>query len=157
MITDDILGRSRKFNPSRKPIIKRFSEDPSKLDPELKRLRHVMIKNTPDHREYCFWTDSISQTFTYMTAATILGSGLRVRSKNKQAKEIIDGFNREINVNRKSIEDYVTSSWIDEIVHGESFWRIELNKDMTYGVDLQRIDPKTLIEVKDMKYAWKKY
>jgi len=155
-ITEDILGRNRKFEPTRKPIVFRWEEDPSSLDPELKKLKHVMVKDTPDNREYCFWTDSLSQSFTYITAATIIGDGVRVRCDNSQAKRLIEDFNNEINVNRKSIEDYITSSWIDEIVHANSFWRVDLGKDYTYGVDIQRLDPKTIIKIRDPKYGWLK-
>lgn len=153
-ITEDILGRKRKFEPTRKPIIFKWEEDPSMLDPELKKLKHVMIKDTPDNREYCFWTDSLSQSFTYITAATIIGEGLKIRCDKPEAKTLIEDFNNEINVNRKSIEDYITSSWIDEMVHANSYWRIDLNKDYTYGVDLQRLDPKTIIKIRDPKYGW---
>jgi len=156
MIRDDILGRKRTFEPSRKPIIVSWDEDPSSLDPELKKLRHTMVRDTPDNREYCFWSDSISQSFSYITAATIIGSGLRIRCNNKKALKIIEGWNREINVNRKSIEDYITYSWIDEIVHGNSFWRIEFNQETPYGIDIQRLDPKTIIVKKDPKYGWTK-
>lgn len=155
-ITDDVLGRSRRYEPTRKPIIVKWDEDPSSLDPELKKLRHVMIRNTMDNREYCFWSDSISQSFSYITAATIIGSGLRINCKNKKALEIINGWCREINVNKKGIEDYITSTWIDEIVHGGSYWRIELTKEHPYGVDIQRLDPKSIKKKKDPKYGWVK-
>lgn len=157
MITENILGKRRDFEPTRKPIIFKWEEDPASLDPELKKLKHVMIKDTPDNREYCFWTDSISQSFTYITAATIIGDGLRIRSDNAQAKRLIEDFNSEINVNRKSIEDYITSSWIDEVIHANSYWRVDLNKDYTYGVDIQRLDPKTILKIRDPKYGWLKF
>jgi len=155
-ITDDILGRSRKYEPTRKPIIIKWDEDPSRLDPELKKLRHVMVRDTSDNREYCFWSDSISQSFAYITAATIIGSGLRINCKNKKALDIINGWNRQINVNRKSIQDYITSTWIDEIVHAGSYWRVELTPEHPYGVDVQRLDPKTITTIKDPVYGWQK-
>lgn len=157
MITDNIMGLSRKYDPTRKPIIVKYGEDPSALDPDLKKLRHVMVRNTQDNREYCFWSDSISQSFAYITAATILGSGLRITCKNQKALDIINGWNREININRKGIEDWVTSTWIDEIVHGHSYWRIELTREHPYGVDIQRLDPKTITKKKDPKYGWVKF
>ena len=156
MITDDILGKKRQFNPSRKPILVEWKEDPSRLDPELKRLKHVMVRDTPDNREYCFWCDSISQTFTIMTANMFTGSGLRVRSTNERAKDIIKEWNEEINVNRKTIEDYYQRSWIDEMVHAGSYWRTEFNKDVPTNIDIQRLDPKTLTIKKDRKYGWEK-
>ena len=155
-MTDDILGIKRRFDPSRKPILVEWKEDPSKLDPELKRLKHVMVKDTPDNREYCFWSDSISQTFTIMTANMFTGSGLRIRTTQKRATDIIKEWNEEINVNRKTIEDYYQRSWIDEINHAGSYWRTEFNKDVPTNIDIQRIDPKTLKIKKDRKYGWEK-
>lgn len=158
MITDNILGyNGRKFLPSRKPILVEYEIDPSSLDPDLKKLRHVMVRSDNDTREYCFWSDSISQSFAYITAATIVGSGLRINCKNKKALKIINGWNREINVNRKTIEDYITSTWIDEIVHAGSFWRVDYPDEHPFGVDIQRLDPKTIVEKKDPKYGWVKF
>lgn len=155
-MTNDILGIKRRFDPSRKPILVEWKENPSKLDPELKRLRHVMVKDSPDNREYCFWSDSISQTFTIMTANMFTGSGLRIRTSQKRATDVIKEWNEEINVNRKSIEDYYQRSWIDEIIHAGSYWRTEFNKDVPTNIDIQRIDPKTLTIKKDRKYGWEK-
>ena len=156
MITDNILGKRRKFDPSRKPMLVEWREDPSKLDPELKRLKHVMIHDTEDNREYCFWSDSISQTFTIMTANMFTGSGLRVRASQKKYKNTVKEWIEEINVNRKTIEDYFLRSWIDEIVHAGSYWRTEFNKDVPTNIDIQRIDPKTITIKKDRKYGWEK-
>ena len=156
MITDDILGQKRKFNPTRKPILVEWREDPSQLDPELKRLKHVMVRDTADNREHCFWSDSISQTFVIMTANMFTGSGLRVRTTSKTATDVIKEWNEEINVNRNTIEDYYQYSWIDEIVHANSYWRAEFNKDVPTNIDIQRIDPKTITVKKDRKYGWEK-
>ena len=156
MMTDDILGRKRRFEPSRKPIIKQYNTNISNLDPELKRLRYVMIRNTADNREYCFWNSSIAQSFSTITSSTIVGDGLRIRCTNPTAKSIIEDWNQEINVNGKSIEDYIWSSWIDELVHANDYWRIEINKDLTNKIDIQRVDPKTIIKLKDPKYGWTK-
>jgi len=139
------------------PILKTYDEQPSKLDPELKRLRHVMLRPTPDNREYCFWVSSIAQSFSYITDATITGDGLRIRCPNQEAKKIITGWNEEINVNGEAIEDYFLSSWIDEVNHAGSYWRIDNFKDLAYKIDIQRLDPKTIIKLRDPKYGWIKY
>jgi len=159
-MTDNILGKTKKdeerYKPSRKPVLLDFAEYISNLDPEIRRLRNVMIHPTQDNREYAFWNDSVSQSFTYITAYTIIGDGLRIHCPNKRAKEIIEGFNEEINVRHMNIEDYIVSSWIDEIVHANSYWRHDFNKDYNYGVDMQRLDPKTIVKVRDPKYGWTK-
>lgn len=156
MITDNILGQKRKYDPSRKPILVEYDFDPSRLDPELKRLKHVMIKDTADNREHCFWSDSISQTMTIMLANLFTGSGLRIRTPSDRATSIINEWNEEINVNHKTIEDYYQRSWIDEIIHAGSYWRAEFNKEVPTNIDIQRIDPKTLTIKKDKKYGWEK-
>jgi len=156
MITDNILGKRREYDPTRKPILVEYKDDPSRLDPELKRLKHVMIKDTADNREHCFWSDSISQTFTIMTANMFTGTGLRIRTTSQRATDIINEWNEEINVNRKTIEDYYLRSWIDEIIHAGSYWRAEFNKEVPTNIDIQRIDPKTLTIKKDRKYGWEK-
>ena len=158
MITDNIYGRKAGYKPSRKPILKVYDYDNSNLDPELKRLKYVMIKgDNPDNREYCYWNSSVARSMSTITSATIFGDGLRVRCPNNEAKNIISGWNKEINVNGKSIEDYYDSSWIDEINHAGSFWRVDSIKDLAYKLDIQRLDPKTIIKLKDPKYAWVKY
>lgn len=161
MITDNIYGRTLntpEYKASRKPILKTYDYDNSALDPELKKLKYVMIDGAnPDNREYCFWHSSVARSMCTITSATIFGDGLRVRCTNNEAKRVINGWNKEINVNGKSIEDYYDSSWIDEINHAGSFWRVDTFKDLAYKLDIQRLDPKTITKVKDPKYAWQKY
>ena len=157
MITDNIYGKTTKFKASRRPIIKTYNYDISNLDPELKKLKYVMIDgHNPDNREYCFWNSSVARSTTTITSATIFGDGLRVRCTNNEAKNIINGWNKEINVNGKAIEDYYDSTWIDEINHANSYWRVANIKDLAYKVDIQRIDPKTIYKLKDPKYGWTK-
>jgi len=108
----------------------------------------------PDNREYCFWHSSVARSTTTITSATIFGDGLRVRCPHTEAKNIINGWNKEINANGKSIEDYFDSTWIDEIVHAGSYWRVDNIKDLAYKLDIQRLDPKSLIKIKDPKYPW---
>lgn len=155
MITDNIFGKRREYEPSRKPVIREYDIQELKLDPELRKIKHVLLNpKVDDNREYCFWVSSIAQSFAYITSSVIIGDGLRIRCKNQRAKRIIEDFNDEINVNGKSIEDYITSSWIDEIIHGKSFWRIIDTKETATGIDIQRVDSKTLTRVKDDHYGW---
>jgi hypothetical protein len=124
----------------------------------MKKLKYVMINpDNVDNREFCFWNSSTARSATTITAATIVGDGLRVRCANEEARKIISGFNKEININGKSIEDYFDSSFIDEIVHAGSFWRVDNFKDLPYKIDIQRLDPKTLTKIKDPKYGYTKY
>lgn len=154
-MTDNILGKKRQYNPSRKAIVKQFKEDYRNVDPELRRLRYVSIRDTPDNREYCYWNSSVSQSFGYMTPALIEGDGLRVNTYgNTRAKELIKEWFENINVNYQSISDYICHTWIDEMMHGKDFWRVEIGNDYYANVDIQRLDPKTLTRLRDPKYGW---
>ena len=159
-MTDNVLGKQKqdteRYKATRKPVLLDFAEYISNLDPEVRKLRHVMIHPTQDNREYAFWNDSISQSFTYITAYTIIGNGLKVHCDNKRAKQLINDFNEEINVRHQHIEDYIVSSWLDEIIHANSYWRHDFNKDYNCGVDIQRLDPKTITKIRDPKYGWTK-
>jgi len=155
-MTDNVMGKVRTYEPSRKPILMEYKENYKNLDPELRKLRYVMISPTSDNREYAFWNDSVSQSFAIMTAALITGDGLKIRSSNSRAKDLIKEFNENINVNGHSIDDYITRTWIDELVHGNDFWRVAIDKDYETKVDIQRLDPKTLVLLRDNKYGWTK-
>jgi len=138
------------------PILREYRENYKNLDPELRKLRYVMISPTVDNREYAFWNDSVSQSFSVMTAALISGDGIKVNCSDSKAKTLIKEFFENINVNGLSIDDYITRTWIDELIHANDFWRIAIDKDYTCKVDLQRLDPKTLTIKRDPKYGWTK-
>lgn len=156
-ITNDIGGKKGKFKATRKPVLFNYDPKTYNLDPELRRLDHLTVKKTQDNCEYCFWSDSVSQSFAQMTSATIRGTGLRIKAAPR-IKEIVEGFNEEINVGRQTIADYYDSTWIDALTHAGSFWRVdEDHKEYPYNVDIQRIDPKTLTLKKDPGYGWRMY
>lgn len=157
MIRSEIVGGKRIYKPNRRPVVFNYDTKPYNLDPELRKLKHVMMTPTPQNREYAFWNDSVSQSFAYITASTITGDGLRIRCNDTRAKELIEDYLVQININRKSIEDYITRTWIDELVHGGSYWYITYNKDYPTNLDIQRLDPKTLTKLRDKHYAWTMY
>jgi len=154
MLTEKVDGR-KIFSATAKPIIMAFDETYYDLDPVLKQLRHVMIKDTANNREYGFWNDSISQSMTEITSAVLIGNGIKFHSKNTKALKLIEDFNSEINVQGRTIEDYMRSVWFDEIIHANSFWRIAIDrKKYKFGIDIQRIDPKTITKKRDPKEGW---
>lgn len=160
MIYNDVLGEDRReYHPSREPVLIDIdAEDYGFLDPAIENLKRVMINPTPQNCEYAFWNDSISQSFSYITSSIIIGDGLRIRCENKEAKTLIKEFNKEINVERQSIEDFITHSWIDNQIHQKgSLWRILKNDKFKFNLDVQRLDPKTLKKIKDKSYGWVKY
>lgn len=157
MIRTEIVNNKKIFKASREPVVFNYEPKSWNLDPELRKLKHVMIRPTPENREYAFWNDSVSQSFSYITASTITGDGIRVRSKNEEAKELIEDYLVNININNKTVEDYITHTWIDEMIHGNSFWYIRYNKNYEFGIDIQRIDPKTITKLRAKHYGWTKY
>lgn len=158
-MTDTVMGKpiKRKFEPTRMPVLKNYEENWRNLDPELRKLRYVLTSPTHDNREYAFWIDSVSQSFAIMTSALIAGNGIRVRCSDSRAKDVIQTFMENINIKRMSIEDYVTQTWIDELIYGNDYWRILINKDYETKVDIQRLDPKTITPWEDKHYGWTSY
>ena len=161
MLTEKEDGKpKRSFRPTREPIILKIPEDYYDLDPVLKQMKHAMIPNTAPNREFAFYNDSISQTMTEITSAVMVGSGphnaVDHKAHGKEALEIIEDWNMEINVNGRTVEDYMRAVWFDEIVHADSFWRIAIDRKLYENrVDIQRIDPKTITKVKDPKKGWR--
>jgi len=161
MLTKSDDGKPRRyFKATRQPIILKMPEDYYDLDPVLKQMKHAMIPNTAPNREFAFYNDSISQTMTEITSAVMTGSGPHMsidhKAHGKQALEIIEDWNMEINVNGRTVEDYMRSVWFDEIVHADSYWRVDIDRKLYENrVDIQRIDPKTITKVKDPKKGWR--
>jgi len=140
---------------SAKPVLVKYdSEEYFDLDPVLKQLKKAMVKDTEANREFAFWNDSISVSYTEITSAVIIGDGIKVRSEKKPQLKIIEDFNKSINVNGNNIEDWMREVWYDEIMHGKSFWRILIDDKYENKVDIQRVDPKTLVEIRDPKEGW---
>jgi len=156
MLTEKVNGK-QVFSSTAKPIIVAFDETYYDLDSVLKQLKHVMIKDTPNNREFGFWKDSISQSMTEITSAVLIGSGPKIHCENKKALRLIEDFNANINIQGRNIEDYMRSVWFDEIIHANSYWRVALDpskKKYKFGVDIQRIDPKTITKKRDPKEGW---
>lgn len=136
--------QEREFLPSKKAIIATLSNQDLTLDDDLRNLEKVMIKPTYRNLEEAFWNDSIAVSFTDITAAVILGDGLRVRCDDHKALEIIKQWNRNINVKRQTVEDWIRDTWFDAIVYGKFFWRVD-DRTLDYkDVDIQRLDPKAI-------------
>ena len=161
MITESEDGKpKRSMKPTRAPIIMKMPNEYYELDSVLKQMQHAMIENTAPNREFAFYNDSISQSMTEITAAVINGNGPRIditrKRQKKYALDVIEDWNNEINVNGRTILDYTRSVWYDEIVHADSYWRIDIDPKLYENhVDIQRIDPKTIIKTKDPKKGWR--
>jgi len=132
------------------------------LDKDLQKLFKIRATRDAQNAEASFWSDNIASTFAYMVVYTFMGRGFVVNcEKNKKDQEIIRNFNKKINVRGETIEDYIISTWFDNLIHAKGVWRIAKNIenfDGTYqAIDIQRVPPETLREVTDNFYGWLKF
>jgi len=83
-----------------------------------------------------------------MTGDTLVGDEstyFKVDS-NKAAEDIINDFNTNINVRHQTIDDFYREGWDDGVTHGNTLWRAATFADMPYGLDISRIDQRTILE-----------
>jgi len=146
------------YLPSHKAVVANIAADEYELDKDLKNLKKVMIKMNDMNLEEAFWNDSISTSFTDITAHVIIGDGLRIRlDKNDNAKKIIDDWNRRINVKRQTVEDFIRDSWFDAIIHKQFMWRVDDRTPEYNNVDVQRLDPKSIEIREDPVMGYRKF
>lgn len=131
------------------------------LDKDLQKLFKIRATRDALNAEASFWSDNIAPTFAYMVVYTFMGRGFTVTCKNKKDEETIRKFNQKINVRGETIEDFIINTWIDNLVHAKSVWRIMKNIENFDGsfqaLDLQRLPPETIREEYDSFYGWKKF
>jgi len=133
------------------------------LDIDIKNILRILPEPSADNNETAFWMDSTSPSYAYMTIYTILGDGFRVKvPKNAiEQKKIID-FNKRINVNGDTIEDFVIDTWLDAVVHKSFSWRVAngirgIDGEIKVGPDIQRMDPSTLQTEYDDVSGWRRF
>jgi hypothetical protein len=126
-------------------------------DAEIQKIQRFTIKDTPEHREWCFWVESECQTFARMLASIIVGSGIKIMSDNKKAVEIITKFNNNINLSGQTIHDFIENSLIDSLIHGFYCWRIYPTKELDTKIDISRVNPKTIVPVYGVHRSFVKY
>lgn len=126
-------------------------------DPDIRKIRKYSVADSPINREWCFWNENICQTFSYIVSSSITGKRLRFLTENQKALEIIDGFNEQINFSGQTIEDFITDTFIDNIIHGYGVWRILETKDAPYGIDIARVKPRSLTPVYHKKLGYLKF
>ena len=151
------MEQEREFFPSRKAITAMLSNEDMTLDTDLRQLQKVMIKPTFRNLEEAFWNDSIATSFTDITAAVIIGDGLRTRCEDKDALEVIKMWNRHVNVKRQTVEDWIRDTWFDLIVYGLFFWRVDDKTSEYLDVDIQRLDPKGVEIREDPVMGYRKF
>lgn len=158
MPTRTITSNDKKLKPSRKPILIDYVDLYNSLDAEFKKIEKMSAEDNPRNREFAYWNESIAQSLGRISVMQIIGDGLKIRcDKNKKAEEIIDNWNRSINVRREPIEKFIHDSWIDNLIHAKSYYRILRNPDLEYKIDIQRLDPKTIEIQEDPKYGYRAF
>jgi hypothetical protein len=121
------------------------------LDKEIRILRLQTAMDTHVNRKWCYWAESTCQTFVNLLASSITGSGVRFRTDNKKALDIINNFNIQVNYSGSSIEDLIHHAFIDNAIDGISVWRILKTPEPPY-IDLGRLDSgKVFVEQQQQK------
>ena len=148
-----------------RPVINR-NHDITKeedLDIDVKKVLGLLPKPTAANNEVCFWMDNTAVSFAYMTIFTILGDGFQVKvPTNIEAEKKIVAFNKRINVNGDTIDDFIVDTWLDGLVHGFFLYRIAndvkgLDGEKKVGPDIQRIPPETIRVERDNVNGWRKF
>ena len=146
------------YLPSHKAVVANIDTNEYELDKDLKNLKKVMIKINDVNLEEAFWNDSIATSFTDITAHVIIGDGLRIRlEKNEKGLEIIEAWNRNINVKRQTVEDWIRDTWFDSIIHKHFMWRVDDESPEYDNVDIQRLDPKSIEIREDPIMGYRKF
>lgn len=150
------------FKRTQLPFIGRTDLTNYITDPDLKRLEDAMIKDTLPHRQKSFHRDNIAQSFAHMTIAVLVGEGINatVQKENKprtDASKIIASWNDNVNVRHESIEDYIKSVWIDNLIDHQSLWRVFIDKEADQLVDLQRVSMSTIRTQTHPTRGWRRF
>jgi hypothetical protein len=134
-------GLDQVFKKTQLPYIGETDISKWVTDADLKKLEYSIIKNTYAHRHESFWKDNSAQSFAYLTTSVLIGEGIDVTIRdNEDAQRVIKKWNDEINVRHETIEDYITSVWLDNLIDAQSLWRVYIDpEDEEHKVDIQRV------------------
>lgn len=132
------------------------------LDKDLSKLLKVLPQRNTSNCMTAFWLDGTCQSFAYIVMYTILGKGFRIKCDDKEQEKKINVWNKCINVNGDTVEDYCIDVWIDNLVHHFSLHRISpyttgFDDEIVEGPDLQRIPPHTITIERDVVNGWRKF
>jgi len=93
-----------------------------------------------------------------MTAYNMLGEGFVVTCEDDSATEKIRKFNRKINSNYQTIDNWVIDNWIDCMNHQVgSVWVVKRRVGSPEEPELWRVPPETLTIAVDYRNGWMKY
>ena len=136
-------------------------QDNSNLDIDLQNVITYLPVPSAENNSVAFFMDNTVMSFAYMTIYTLIGDGFEVIiPKDKPAEDLIKKYNRNININGDTIEDYVVDVWIDNLIYGCSLWRVAegltgWDEKPLDGPDLQRLPPETIEIIRERSNGWR--
>lgn len=147
------------FKKTQLPWIGELNADYQVSDADLTKLEDAMIKDTWAHRHTSFWKDNSAQSFGYLTVAVMLGEGINVKVEgNDDASRVIMEWNDEINVRHDTIDDYISTCWLDNLIDGKSLWRVFLDEtDERHRIDIQRVSMETVNVQVHPTRGWRRF
>jgi hypothetical protein len=126
-------------------------------DKDIQKIIDFTVEDTPEHREWAYWTENQCVSFSRILSSIIFGSGPRPNSENKKAVEIINKFNKKINLTNQTILDFGQNIIHDSLIHGFYCWRIMPTEEMEQKIDISRLNPKTLVPIYHSKKGYMKW
>ncbi len=147
------------FKRSQLPYIGEIDMSRFVTDADLKKLEYSMIEDTFAHRHETFWKDNSAQSFAYQTIAVLLGEGINVTIKDDpEAQDIIFKWNDEINVRHETIEDFIGTVWLDNLIDAQTLWRVFIDEDdEEHKVDIQRVSMKNVKIETHATRGWRRF
>lgn len=149
------------FKKTQLPWIGEIDTAPYITDADLRKLENAMIEDTWAHRHKCFWDDNTAQSFAALTVSVIVGEGIGITIDGKsKAEDVINKWNDEINVKHESIEDFISTSWFDNLIDGQTLWRVfidETDEDEEHKVDLQRVSMRNIKTESHPTRGWRRF
>ena len=147
------------FRKTQLPYVGEMDLGPYVTDADLRKLERGMIKDTRPHRHKSFWLDNSAQSFAYLTIAVLVGEGINVTiDVDNKAENIVNEWNDEINVKHESIEDFISTVWIDNLIDAQTLWRVFIDEDdPDHLVDIQRVSMQNIKIEEHLTRGWRRF
>lgn len=152
-------GRDNFFKKTQLPRTSPVTPDKKSSDPDLRKLRKAMPKNTYANRMDAFFSDNITTSFNEMMKAIMVGEGIDIIiDKNEEAEEIINDWNNSVNVKDQTIEEILGDVWTDNIINAKSLLRVFKDKrSEERKIDLQRVSTKNVKTETHPTFGWRAF
>jgi len=129
---------------------------------DVRDIVNRLVKPTDYNNEVLFHLDNIAPSFVASMASSIIGDmelNVKVPGYPDDEKKIKE-WNDNINVNGDTIKDALAIWFFDNCIFNRTYWRFSYNEQDILGrkrnlVDMQRMDPKTIVIEEDKKHGWR--